>query len=206
MGLIKGSLSLSRYQVKGDAPPDFWDFVDRRIRANLFLDIEGSTEEQAVGWVSAHDYLDVSFAYASYALAPYVVLGLRWDRRRVAAGLIKKYHRLEVQKALALRDGRGLSRPEREELKEKVHLDLLRRMPPTTQAFEVCWDTARGEVWLGSAARAVRDLFEDLFRRTFDLQTWPRLPYLLAGDLLGQGPLGQRLDAARPLSLYQPED
>lgn len=206
MGLIKGSLSLSRYQVKGDTPPDFWDFVDRRIRANLFLDIEGSSEEQALGWVSVHDYLDTAFAYASYALDPYVVLGLRLDRRRVPAGLLKKYLRLEINKALALREGRGLSRTEREDLKEKVRLDLLRRIPPATQVFEVCWDTRRGEVWLGSAARAVRDLFEDLFRRTFDLTPWPRIPYLLAGDLLGQGPWGQRLEAARPLSLYQGED
>jgi DNA recombination-dependent growth factor C len=205
MGLIKGSLSLSRYLVKGDAPPDFWDFVDRRIRANLFLDIEDSTEEQAVGWVSAHDYFDTSFAYASYALDPYVVLCLRWDRRRVPAGLLKKYHTLEVRKALNAREGRGLSRADREDLKEKVRLDLLRRTPPATQVFEVCWDTQRGEVWLGSAGRAVRDVFEDLFRRTFDLQPWPRIPYLLAGDLLGAGPLSLRLEAARPLSLYDGE-
>ena len=205
MGLLRGSLSLSRYQVKGDTPPDFWDFVDRRIRANLFLDIEDSTEEQAVGWVSAHYYFDTSFAYASYALDPYVVLGLRWDRRRVPAGLIKKYHTLEVRKALDAREGRGLSRADREDLKEKVRLDLLRRTPPSTQVFEVCWDTQRGEVWLGSAGRGVRDLFEDLFRRTFDLQPWPRIPYLLAGDLLGAGPLALRLEAARPLSLYESE-
>lgn len=206
MGLIKGSLSLSRYTVKGEVPPDFWDFVDRRIRANLFMDIEGSTEEQSLGWVSAHDFLDTSFAYASYALDPYVVLGLRLDRRRVPGGVLKKYHRLEVQKALRSAEGRGLSRSEREDLKEKVRLDLLRRLPAATQVFEVCWDTAAGEVWLGSTGRAVRDLFEDIFRRTFDLELWPRIPYLLAGDLLAPTPLGQRLEAARPLSLYQPED
>lgn len=206
MGLLKGSLSLSRYTIKGDTPPDFWDFVDRRIRANLFVDIEDSTEQQAVGWVSAHDYLDTQFAYASYALDPYAVLGLRWDRRRVPAGLLKKYHRLEMQKALDLREGRGLSRADREDLKEKVRLDLLRRTLPATQVFEVCWDTSRAEVWLSSAGRAVRDLFEDIFRRTFDLQPWPRIPYLMAGDLLGAGPLTQRLEQARPLSLYDGEN
>ncbi|CAO0821802.1 Recombination-associated protein RdgC [Desulfarculales bacterium] len=205
MGLIMGSLSLSRYQVKGNTPPDFWDFVDQRIRANLFLDIEDSTEEQTVGWVSIHDYFDVSFAYASYVLDPYVVLGLRWDRRRVPAGLLKKYHILEMKKALAACGGRGLSRADREDFKEKVRLDLLRRTLPSTQVFEVCWDTQRGEVWLGSTGRGVRDIFEDLFRRTFDLRPWPRIPYLLASDLLGAGPLTLRLEAARPLSLYEAE-
>lgn len=205
MGLIRGSVSISRYAVKGDTPPDFWDFVDRRIRANLFLEIETTTDEQALGWVSAHDYLDTRFEYASYALDPYVVLGMRVDRRRVPASLLKKYHRLEVRKALALREGRGISRADREDLKEKVRLDLLGRIPPLTQVFEVCWDTHRGEVWLGSAAKAVREVFEDLFRRTFEVHLWPRIPYLLAGDLLGKGPLAQRLEAAAPLSLYQPE-
>ncbi|MFH1057105.1 MAG: recombination-associated protein RdgC [Pseudomonadota bacterium] len=205
MGLFKGSASLSRYQVKGDAPPDFWDFVDRRIRANVFLDIEQSTDESAVGWVSAHDFMDTNFAYAAYALDPYIVLGMRVDQRKVSTSLVRKYLRIEVKKALDARDGRPLSRHDREELKEKVRLDLLRRIPPTTQVYEVCWDTSKAELWLGAAGRGVRDLLEDLFRRSFDLALIPRLPYLVAGDLLGPGPLAQRLEAARPLSLYQGE-
>lgn len=205
MGLFKGSATLSRYQVKGDMPADFWEFVDRRIRANVFLDIEQSTEEQAVGWCSAHDFLDTTFAYAAYALDPYIVLGLRVDRRKVAASLVRKYLRLEINKALAARGGRALSRHDREEMKEKVAFDLMRRTPPSTQVFEVVWDTAKAEVWLGSSGRGVRDLFEDAFKRTFDLALWPRLPYLLAGDLLGPGPLAARLEEARPLSLYHAE-
>lgn len=205
MGLFKGSATLTRYQVKGDTPPDFWEFVDRRIRANVFLDIEDSTEEQAVGWCSAHDFLDTNFAYAAYALDPYIVLGLRVDRRKVAASLVRKYLRLEINKALAVREGRALSRHDREELKEKVAFDLMRRTPPATQVFEVVWDTAKSEVWLGSSGRGVRDIFEDHFKRSFDLALWPRLPYLLAGDLLGPGALASRLEEARPLSLYRAE-
>lgn len=205
MGIFKGSATLSRYQVKGDNPPDFWDFVDRRIRANVFLDIEQGTDESAVGWVSAHDFMDTGFAYAAYALDPYIVLGMRVDQRKLSTSLVRKYLRIEMKKALAARDGRPLSRHDREELKEKVRLDLLRRIPPTTQVYEVCWDTAKAELWLGAAGRGVRDLLEDLFRRTFDLALIPRLPYLVAGDLIGPGPLAQRLEAARPLSLYQGE-
>lgn len=203
MGISRGGVTLTRYKVSGEAPKDFWDFVDRRIHANAFLPIDEGTEEQAVGWCSIHDYLDTNFAYASYSLDPYLVLGLRLDRRRVPASLIKRQHRQEVQKALALREGRGLSRADREDLKEKVRLDLLRRTVPATVVLEVIWNTSNGELWVATASRGMLDIFEDLFRRTFDLQLVPRIPWLLANNLLPG--FGVTLAALKPATLYTRE-
>lgn len=203
MGISRGGVTLTRYKVSGETPRDFWDFVDRRIRANLFVSIDEGTEEQAVGWCSIHDYLDTKFAFASYALDPYVVLGMRLDRRRVPAGQIKRQHRQEVAKALALREGRGLSLADRGDLKEKVRLDLLRRAVPQTQVLEVVWNTSNGELWVATASRGLLDIFEDLFRRTFDLQLVPRIPWLLAKDLLPG--FGVTLAALKPATLYTRE-
>ncbi len=203
MGVCRGGVTLTRYKVSGDTPKDFWSFVDRRMRANLFLPIDEGTEEQAVGWCNIHDYLDTNFAYASYSLDPYLALGMRLDRRRVPASLIKRQHRQEVQKALALREGRGLSRADREDLKEKVRLDLLRRTVPQSQVLEVVWNTSTGELWVATASRVMLDLVEDLFRRTFDLQLKPRIPFLLASDLLPD--VRVILAGLRPASLYSGE-
>lgn len=205
MGLFRGSVTLTRYQVVGNLPSSLADFLDQRIRRFAFRSIEDGTEELAVGWVSVHDYLDTEFAYGGYHLDPYIVLGMRIDRRRLPAALVKKYHRLEIQKALAsLPPGEKLGRSRREELKEKTRLDLLRRLPPATQAVDVCWDTNRRRLWLGSATGSVRELFEELFQRTFELTLRPLIPWLLARELVGPKGL-EPLEAARPLALYREE-
>ncbi|MBI4799702.1 MAG: recombination-associated protein RdgC [Desulfarculus sp.] len=204
MGLFKGAVSLSRYQVACEVK-GFWDFVDRRVRANLFVDIDDSTEEISVGWCSAHDALDTEktwLAYAGYRLEPHLVLGMRVDRRRVPGALLRKLHRQEVAKARALREGRPLSRTEREDLKEKARLDLLLRTVPSTVLVEVVWDTKRGELWVATASRGLLDYFEDLFRRTFDAVPVPRIPWLLAGELAGPA-RRQALEGLRPADLYQ---
>lgn len=201
MGIFKGSATLTRYNASGRRVEGFADFIDERIRVFAFRDIENSADEQAVGWVSAADFMDTAFAYAAYALDPYIVLGLRVDKRKLPSGVLKKYHRLELRKVKRERDGQNISRAERETLKEKVKLDLLRRIPPSTQTYDVVWDTARNEVWFGGASRGALDLFEDYFRRCFNVELVPRIPYLAARDLLPQPALLERLEQARPWDL-----
>jgi DNA recombination-dependent growth factor C len=205
MGIIKGSATLSRYKVKGELPQDFKDFIDERIRKFAFRDIENNAEEESMGWVSIHDYMDTSFAYAAYALDPYVVLGLRIDKRQISGALLKKYHRIELKKAYAMNDGRKPSRMEREELKEKARLDLLTRIPPTSKSYELVWDTQGGQVWLGSAARSVRDLAEDLFKRTFELDLVALIPWDLAQEAADTVQARQALEEASAWSLFQEE-
>ncbi len=201
MGLFKGSASISRYEATVSDRIGFWDFVDERVRMFAFRDIEDSADEVAVGWVSATDFMDTAFQYASYALDPYVVMGLRIDRRKLPAGVLQKYFRMAVAKAKAMREDGVISRAERETLKEKVKLDLLTRIPPGTQVFDVVWDTAKGTVWFGGASRSMLDIFEDYFRRCFQVELMPRLPYFMARSLLPGEENTQRLEHAAPWDL-----
>ena len=208
MGLLKGRATMSRYLVSGETPPDFWDFIDRRIRANVFQDIEQTTAELSVGWVSIGDFMDTKLEYMSYALDPYVALGLRVDQRKVPAALLKKYHRLEVDKAKSmLDDGGNIGRSFREELKDKARLELLTRIPPASNLYEVIWNTANNELWLGASSAKVRDMFQELFVKTFGLDLIPRLPFLLARDLVQGSNLAEPLEEVRPwgpLALEEP--
>ena len=204
MSLFKGTATVSRYKVNGPPPPDFKEFVDRRIRANCFVASADATEQLSLGWCSVHDALDTTFGYASYALDPYIALGLRVDTRKLPAAILRRELRLEIKRQLEVRQGRALSRHDREELKEKIASDLLRRIPPTTHVYELVWDTAKGEVLLGTDSRTARDLCEEHFKRSFDpLRLVPQVPYLLATALLPQ--FAAALDALRPASLYQGE-
>lgn len=200
MGLLKGRASITRYKVSGEPPAGFWDFIDRRVKANVFKSIEDNTEEISVGWCAINDFLDTEFAFMAYALEPYVLLGLRVDQRKVPAALLKKYHRLEMDKALSFMEehGRKLGRVRREELRDKARLGLLARIPPETKLYEVIWDTARDELWLGASSRKVLDLFEEHFVQSFGLELTPRLPFLVARDLLAGSLDLARLEEARP--------
>ena len=201
MSIMRGGVTLTRYRA-ADARVHP-DFLDRRIRANLFLPIvEETTDEQSLGWVNIHDFMDTRLAYASYHLEPYVALALRLDRRRVPGAQLKKLHREEVAKALALREGRGLSRADREELKEKVRLELLRRTVPTTHLVSMVWNTSSSEVVIDTASQGLCEIFEDFFRRTFDALPVPFISWFRALDLVGRDQV-DALGALKPATLYQ---
>jgi hypothetical protein len=166
---------------------------------NVFMDIEGSIADKSLGWVSAHDYFDVNFAFESYNLNPYVVLGLRQDKRTVSASLVRKYHRLEINRMRDSKPEVRLSRPEREMLKEKARLQLLGRIPPQTTVWEMCWHTQRGEVWFTTTNRALLDAGQELFQKSFSpLYLTPRLPWLMTVEML---PDPAALAHLTPLSL-----
>lgn len=204
MGLVKGSATITRYKVEGELPPGGAEFIDQGIRSHVFVDIEETTDELAVGWVSAADFLDTTFTFASYSLEPYVVLGFRVDRRKVQAATLRKYQRIEEARFMAARDDGGggyrLGRAQREQLKERARLGLLTRIPPASSVYDLVWDTSRSEVWVGTSTRAVLDLVEDHFRESFKLQLVPRIPFHLAGDLLKPAER-EALETARPLDL-----
>jgi hypothetical protein len=199
MSLLKGSLGLSRYKVEGELPSDFWSWLNRKILQNIFIDIESSTADKSSGWVSAHDYFDVGFAFETYNFNPYVVLGLRQDKRTVSAALVRKYHRLEINRQRKLQPEAVISKPDREMLKEKARLQLLARIPPQTATWEMCWHTGRGEVWLTTTSRSLLEVSLELFQKSFNpLFLTPRLPWLMAQEMLPEQSGLQRLS---PLSL-----
>ena len=196
-------MSLTRYRVEEPVKDGFWEYADQRLRSFSFKDIENSTDELSFGWVSVGDFLDTGFAYASYALEPYLLAGLRVDRRQVAAALLRKYHRLEIRKTVAAREGARLDRAQREECKERARLGLLQRIPPSSQLFEVAWDTLSGEVWLGSATGWVREIFQDLFERTFERLLTPHALWQAAPEKWSQGSGRALVEKAMPLDLAE---
>jgi DNA recombination-dependent growth factor C len=198
MSLLKGALGLSRYKVEGNLPSDFWSWLNHRILQNIFMDIENSAVSKSSGWVSAHDYFDVSFAFDTYNFNPYVVLGLRQDKRTVSSALVRKYHRLEINRRRKAQPEAILSKADREMLKENARLQLLARIPPQTTTWEMCWHTGRGEVWFTTASRSLLEVSLELFQKSFNpLFLTPRLPWLMAQEML---PNQDGLSRLTPLS------
>ncbi len=199
MGLLKGAVALSRFNVQGALPNNFWEWAGRQIAANAFMDIESAYEENSCGWVSAHDYFDTAFAYEVYNLNPYLVLGVRQDKRTLGAAVLRKYHRLELAKAREANPQAKLGKAERELLKEKARLGLLKRVPPQTYAWEMCWNTRSQQLWFTSANKAQLEQSQELFSRTFaPLTLGAQIPFVLAKSLLSSQQ-AQALEFLAPL-------
>jgi len=199
MGLLKGAVTVSRFAVEGQLPADFWEWAHKRISANAFMDIEDLAQEKSLGWVSAHDYFDINFAYENYKLNPYLLLGIRQDKRTLSASLLRKYHRLEIMKARSLSPNTRLGRPEREMLKQKARLELLSRLPAPSTVWEMCWNIRVNELWFTTSNRVLLELSQELFLRSFaPLTLAPQIPFVLASRLLATERRGA-LESLTPL-------
>ena len=95
MGLLKGSVTFSRYRIVGALPDHFPEFFNERIRRYVFQTVWRTTDEKAAGWTSLENCLDTDFPYASYAQGRYMLFSprigdLHWSDFSRAKGLIQE--------------------------------------------------------------------------------------------------------------------
>jgi recombination associated protein RdgC len=81
MGLLKGTLTFSRYRLPGDLPARFHDWIDRQIKKHAFQELSVASEEKSSGWTSLENILDTRFEQANYATGDYLAFSCRMDRK-----------------------------------------------------------------------------------------------------------------------------
>lgn len=177
MGILTGSTRLRRYNVVGTPPEDLLG----AIRANAFQGFgENDPTEKVAGWTAIRDWSLTDLQPSDYLIGGGLCLALRIDSRKVPARLLREESKkLEAEWKLKL--GReSLSRAERDEIREIVHLRLLERALPATRGLDMAWHFERGSVLFWSATESVNELFRALFEKTFDVKLRPVLPFVLA--------------------------
>ncbi len=197
MGIYTKSLSFTRYFVRGETPTDFFSWVDERLQAFLFREIDETNDEKAWGWVELDNLLQTSCGGGQAHKGEYLAFSLRIDTRKVPAAVLRKHYLLAERALLEQQKFRRLSRNQKLELKKTVQQDLLRRQLPQPNLFDVVWHPGRQRLWLFATSPKVREIFETLFRETFELDLYLLFPYTLAQDLLD--PAAQdRLELVEP--------
>ncbi|MDF1578408.1 MAG: recombination-associated protein RdgC [Desulfurivibrionaceae bacterium] len=184
MGLLTNSASFVRFNVEGEPPADFWNFVAERVTAHAFRDIDDNYDERSVGWVSALNMFDSEFASSSYAAGDYVVLSLRIDERKVPPAALKKFAMKEEERIKRERQVPKLSRDHRSDIKESVRLMLLKRAVPLPAVYDLAWSLADNTVLFFSTSQKAIGEIEEFFKESFDLHLIQQIPYLTAGHLL----------------------
>ncbi len=184
MGIMSRTGSFVRYAVEGEMPANFWEFAGERIAANAFGDIDDTFDEQSVGWVSLASMFDSDFSQGPYALGDYLAMSMRVDERKVAAKILNKFCLKEEDRLRRLHQVPKLSRAQRLEIKDNMHLMLLKKSMPAPAVYDMCWNLAEGTILFFSANQKAQENFEELFRRTFELGVILQPPYLVAEHLL----------------------
>lgn len=184
MGLLSGSASFVRYTVEGELPDNFWEFVAERIGAFSFRDIDDTFDEYSIGWVSVENMFDSEFAFSSYRAGDYIVLSMRIDERKVAPAVLKKFCLKEEERLKKERQVPRLNRAHRQEIKENMQLQLVKKVVPVGTIYDLCWNLADSTLLFFSTSNKAQAVLEDFFKETFNLQLILQIPYLTAEHLL----------------------
>lgn len=184
MPALRGSLTYARFFVVGDVPEDFREKYMRAIRLRAMKPIEPDDEElERSGWCKVGEPFEIELRYEDVFYNEYVNLGLRTDKWRLPASILKQRLR-EAEAAYLEKKGRErLGRAEKTELKEMVSRKLRKQTSPATRMIDLSWSMNEGVVRFFSHAEKAGAQMMEIFTKTFGLRLVPEAPYTLAARL-----------------------
>lgn len=172
MGILANSVSLCHFRVTGDLPEaqEMFQWVSQRLALHGFRSIDDTADELSTGWVQVDDHRDGSFsAPSAFWRDHYLVFTLRRDQRRIPASILKAHVQEAMHAFLQANPGmHRVPKQRREELKENVRLSLMARTFAVPATYDAVWDTRSGLLTFTSLSAKTIEVFEGLFKKTFD--------------------------------------
>jgi hypothetical protein len=172
MGLLGGSVSYTRFYVRGDAPSgDFRSRFEQAVAHEAFRPLTPEEEEdERVGWCSIRDPFVTDVSREDFLYADHVHLGLRIDRWRVPRNLFKAHYAIAEREFMDQQGTSRLSRTQKEDLKVFVMRRLRKQTFPTMRHVELSWELDSGLVRIGSTSKPVLAHALVHFEKTFKLE------------------------------------
>lgn len=194
MGAQSGSITANAYYVVGDIPKTFrQDFIDGLL-AHKFRDIDRELDhDDAWGWVTSNDVTSTEFDTSNVFFGDYVMATLRHDAIKIPAATFKVRLKKAYEDASRARGGGKLSKTEREDIKERLTVQMKKVAIPNIKTFDLVWNMERQVVWFFGTNKKINEAFVDLFQETFGIVPYERNPYSQM-EALGLEP--KLLDAA----------
>ncbi len=90
------------------------------------------------------------------------------------------------------KDVKYLSKAKKQEIRENLRIKLLSKTLPVPSITDVVWNFSKGIVYLSTTNKSTKEIFVDLFQKTFNLPIIPMTSYEM-GKALEKG-LGINLD------------
>lgn len=188
--------------MKGAPPRDFRQRYLKAIRLRTFVPLKVDDENvESSGWCVMERPFELEFDAGNVYEDQFLVLGLRIDRFRIPAAIIRSQLQQEEQRLLAQSGKNRVSRNERLELKDKIVLKLRKKFTPSTRVLDMVWDLDAGVVMFFTHSRRTLADFAALFEKTFGLELEEDSPYLAASRGGLPESLVRRLTDVEPVRL-----
>lgn len=200
MAFLSASNSFTRFRITEPVPQELWAQIAGKLKEFAFRDIDETSDERSLGWVSFEDMIDIDWREAPPQKGGYIAFSLRLDTRRVPPAVLKKHTAIAMKAEEARNREMGkkyVSRERKKELREQVELKLRLRTLPIPAEFNVIWNTADNSVYFASTQAKMIEAFQEHFAKTFNLDLDPLTPYGLAAKILGEDGLA-KLDHLEP--------
>lgn len=177
LGVLRGSLTYSRFFVAGEIPDDIPGTFLKRIRANTFRDLVPEEDEASRhGWASVQDPIDVDLDHEKISWNEYLVLSLRIDTWVVPKPLLQAHLRNAEAALLEKKGLERLGKKAKAELKLAVLRKLRRQLVPSTKSIDLVWNTRTHVARFFSQSPRIHLLVQELFEKTFGLRLVPESP------------------------------
>ncbi len=184
MGALAGSLTFTRFFVRGEPPKRFRDKYVDNIRLRTFEPLTPESEEQEhVGWCAVGRVLDLELDHEKVFYNSYINLGLRMDRWRVPGALLRAHLAEAEREALQKSGHEKLGKREKAELKARIITRLRKKLMPSMKIVDMSWNLDNGVVRFFNQSPRVHEQFMALFEKTFSLELVADSPYISAERL-----------------------
>lgn len=187
MGAFTGGLTFRQYYVRDPLPADWRERFQLGIEAHVFKPLDPAGEvERSIGWCSIHFPLDLDMMPEQYTYNDYIVLALRVDTLSVPGSLLRIFTEAECRRLMYEQKRSKLNRYEKAEIKDRVKLDLKKRLMPSIKTVDMVWNWQQGVLRFFAGNEKVNVEFMELFEQSFGLNLTPDGPYT-AGLLSASG-------------------
>ena len=185
MGFLSASFGLTRYRVLGEADSELWEKIPGLLKKFSFNDIDDVPDEVSFGWVSFDNMLDNKFELSSPFKGEYVCFSLRIDKRKIPPAVFKKYYQMAIQEVLGNEQGdvKYLSRAKKQEIRENLRIKLLSKTLAVPSVTDVVWNFSKGILFLSTTNKSTKEIFVELFQKTFNLPLQLITPYEMGKKL-----------------------
>ncbi len=185
MPFRSGALSVSRFQVVEDIPETLPKTATVALRRYLWRPIDDARgERESFGWVNPRRLLAETFTWEDVVDGPYVLLGVRRDRKNFSQVLFRARRDELFDRTKSERNITRLSRQQRLALEEQLTVEMLRETSPQSTFAEVVWDTNSNLLLVGTTANTFCERTIEIFEATFDLKVRPLFPALIGADAI----------------------
>lgn len=197
MPFRSGALSVRRYTVLAEIPASLPKTATMAMRRYAWRAIDETRgEKESFGWVNPRDVLAESFGYDDVVNTPYMLLGVRCDRKAFSPVLFRARREELFGETRAKKKLTKLSRQQRIALEEQLTVEMLRETSPRSTFSELVWDMNSNMVLMGATSTALCERIQELFEATFDLKIRPLFPAIMGAQSISQQGLEEEYQMA----------